>query len=383
MHELDSIVVAAIDDDPDDLAILRHNLDRMPEVRADLRTFTDPEAGIEECHAQKPGVVLLDFHMGSRTGLEVFGDVQRQSIEVPVTLVTDQGNDQGNEATAVEALHPGGSDSMPKDVVSPVALRRSLRGRGERLELTVQRLEARNAMMESFHHSLSHELKTPLTAVYEFVSIVLDGVQGPLTEAQRDSLSTAKAACAQVTAHVNDILDTSRIETGKLALERSHQPLEPLLRQAIAQAAHRAQHRGITLDGAIEPGCEARIDGHRILQVLTNLIDNALKFTHPGGSVRVRIAHRPEDPDQVTIVVQDDGCGIPPDACDLIFERLYQARDEDDAALGGMGLGLHLCRELMRSHGGGIEVHSEVGRGSTFTCWLPVGQRETELKEAS
>jgi signal transduction histidine kinase len=363
----------------------------MPGVRAEIRTFVDPKDGLLECVKRRPDVVLLDYMLGARTGLEVFSELTAARIDAPVILVTDQ----GSEEIAVGALHQGVSDYMQKDVAGPQALRRSilnsierarleraLRNHREQLEGTIRHLETQNKEIQSFYHSLSHELKTPLTAVREFVSIVLDGVQGKLNADQHESLEIARAACDQMTAHINDIIDTSRIETGKLVLEVATQPIEPIVRQAIAHWSARAERKGIDVRWMLdEEGMTAAFDRQRMLQVLSNLIDNAVKFTDPGGAVSVAV--EAQTPEFVTVAVRDNGCGIAPEDRDRIFDRLFQCRNADGAARQGMGLGLHLCRELIRSHGGRIEVRSEQGRGSEFTCWLPTRSQENQPRIAS
>jgi len=134
------------------------------------------------------------------------------------------------------------------------------------------------------------------------------------------------------------------------------------------EAAAKKIHLSAELDGNLP---NAVVDKSRILQILTNLLNNAVKFTPEGGSIVVKLSPNPKRPDHVQISVTDTGCGIPKDQVERIFERLYQVKAGDITPQGGIGLGLYLCRELVLLHGGNIWVESELGKGSTFSFVIP------------
>jgi CheY-like chemotaxis protein/anti-sigma regulatory factor (Ser/Thr protein kinase) len=148
--------------------------------------------------------------------------------------------------------------------------------------------------------------------------------------------------------------------------------LAAIIRRATTIMKPAAAARKINLSEELENDLvEMVLDESRIMQILTNLLNNAIKFTPEGGKVGVKLRQDPKRPEYVEIAVTDNGCGIPQDQIEYIFDRLYQVNAEDAATQGGMGLGLYLCRELVLLHGGDIWVESEMGKGSSFTFTLP------------
>lgn len=251
-----------------------------------------------------------------------------------------------------------------------------LRVASERYKQTIRRLVERNTEIQNFYHTLSHELKTPLATAREFVCLVLDGLAGPINETQREYLDIARDSCDQMRRHVNDLLDVTRLETGKLSIHRQPVALATLLERVANALQPEAGRRQIQLTWSCEPDLpQVAVDSQRIQQVLTNLVGNALKFTPAGGSVRLHAGRSPERPGEELLVgVQDTGPGVPPDQRERIFERLQQLDPPGDASTSrsGLGLGLYICRELVKLHGGRIWVQSEPGRGSHFQFTLPV-----------
>jgi signal transduction histidine kinase len=254
-----------------------------------------------------------------------------------------------------------------------------------RLELTSQEnedLQRNNEQLRSFYHVLSHELKTPLTAAREFVSIVLDGLGGSLSEAQQEYLRLAKDSCDQITLCLNDLLDAARLDTGKLSITPQPAPIGRAVAQAVAALTSTAEGKGIRLQQGIAPDLpEVMIDQRRIVQVLINLLSNALKFTPAGGVVNIHVSEDPQRPEAVRVSVSDTGRGIPPAALGRIFDQLYQIQTEDATINGGLGLGLYISQEVIKLHGGEIWVESTVGKGSTFSFTVPKqGAYETAIQ---
>jgi signal transduction histidine kinase len=171
---------------------------------------------------------------------------------------------------------------------------------------------------------------------------------------------------------LNDILDVTRMETGRLSLRPGPQDLAAIVRRTAASFASRARESNIVVHEHIAAGLPAaNVDPHRIAQVLGNLVDNALKFTCEGGTVDIRVTQDSADPDWIRVSVSDTGKGIPAEHRANIFERLYQVRDGSEQSRVGLGLGLFICREIVRLHGGDISVESAVGSGTSFTFTCP------------
>ncbi len=241
------------------------------------------------------------------------------------------------------------------------------------LEENNRDLLRQNREIQNFYHTLSHELKTPLTSTREFVSIVLDGIAGEVNEEQREYLEIARSGCKQLQVCINDLLDVTRLETGKLHVDLVSAEFGPFLSKVVGGLQPMATERELCLSLELAPDLGSLpFDGARITQVINNLVGNAFKFTPPGGRVTVRASRLEAHPGFVAIAVTDTGRGIPADKVDRIFERLYQVKDSDAATEQGMGLGLYICRELVQLHGGCFEVESELNRGSVFTFYLPM-----------
>jgi PAS domain S-box-containing protein len=265
------------------------------------------------------------------------------------------------------------------DVTRQKATEEKIKEVQSKLEATNQDLLRRNQEIQNFYHVLSHELKTPLTSAREFVSMVMEGLAGPLNRTQLEYLGIAKDSCNQLRICVNDLLDTTRIETGKLSLKFSSIDLKDVTERIVKSLRAKAIEHNVHLD--FEPPSQLSViaaDENRITQVITNLIDNAFKFTPTGGIIAVKIHEVFGRPDYLQVSVSDTGCGIPKEELDCIFERLHQVKAGDATKEHGIGLGLYLCRELVWLHGGVIWVNSQVGKGSVFTFILPKSQKKTQ-----
>ena len=244
-----------------------------------------------------------------------------------------------------------------------------------KLARTNKVLSQRNDEIQNFYHTLSHELKTPLTSAREFVSITMDGLAGPLNTTQKEYLGIAKESCDQLRACVNDLLDATRLETNKLSLELKLVAISALVHRVLASMGWMAAEKKIELRQEIQTELpEIAIDEHRITQVLTNLLSNAIKHTPEFGTIVITARQAPERAELLEISVRDTGCGIPKEEQERIFDRLYQIKAGDATTEQGVGLGLYLCRELVQLHGGNIWVESESGQGSTFSFVLPKAQ---------
>jgi signal transduction histidine kinase len=243
------------------------------------------------------------------------------------------------------------------------------------LEKANRGLEKRNHEIQNFYHTLSHELKTPLTSTREFIALVVDGVAGAVNEGQAEYLGMAIEGCDQLTVCINDLLDATRLETGKLAIQLKPGSLGHVVKRVLAGLKNTAAEKTISLREDLAEGLpDVFMDDARMSQIITNLVNNALKFTPVNGTVKVSVRESAASPEFLEVSVSDTGKGIAKDKFELIFDRLYQIKEGDAATEQGVGLGLYLCRELVDLHGGGIRVESELGKGSTFTFTVPKPQ---------
>ena len=240
------------------------------------------------------------------------------------------------------------------------------------LEQTNRDLTKRSQEVQYFYHTLSHELKTPLTAAREFVSIVIDGLAGELNPTQLNYLGIAKKSCTELAVYINDLLDATRLDTGKLHIELKPVSLAAIIHRAMAVMEPVATRKKIRLSEELDTDLtDVMVDESRIMQILTNLLNNALKFTVEGGAIIVKLAEYSKNSECVQISVTDSGCGISNDQIHNLFHRFYQIKNGDATPEKGVGLGLYLCRELVLMHGGSIWVESTLGKGSTFSFTIP------------
>jgi signal transduction histidine kinase len=228
-------------------------------------------------------------------------------------------------------------------------------------------------MKDQFFSHVSHELRTPLTAVYQFVTIVLEGLAGSLNADQKDYLEIALRNVKQLQAMVGDLLEATRAENGKLAIHPRGVSLNLSVSEILRTFSANARHKGIELTQDLPGDLPLLyVDPRRLIQILTNLVDNALKFTQKNGRISIRANVFEEDRGFIRVLVTDTGCGINRADADKIFDRLYQIEKSFESNRKGLGLGLHITKELVVRHGGRIWLESEAGKGATFHFTLPV-----------
>jgi PAS domain S-box-containing protein len=230
-------------------------------------------------------------------------------------------------------------------------------------------LEVAGRHKSEFLAGMSHELRTPLNAVIGFSEVLLEKMFGDLSDKQEDYLRDIYASGRHLLALINDILDLSKIEAGRMELDTTDFDLPEAIRGTLAFVRERAGRRGLTLDLAIDERLgPVRADERKIRQVVLNLLSNAIKFTPEGGRVEVRA--EPVD-GAVQVSVADTGVGIAPEDQASVFDEFRQVGPHA-ARHEGTGLGLALCRKFVELHGGRIWLESRVGAGSTFMFTIPV-----------
>ena len=237
-------------------------------------------------------------------------------------------------------------------------------------------LEEIDRMKGDFLSMISHELRTPLTAIIGYTDLLLRQIHGTLTDRQAHHQQAVKKAANRLLALINDLLDLNRLEGGHVVLNLDDVSLIEAVRRAVSQVGSTAEQREVELRLDVPMSSVAvHADPDRLQQILVNLLDNALKFTPPHGTVTVRVDQTDE---QVAVSVVDTGVGVPPDQLDRIWDRFHQADSSTRRQFGGTGLGLAIVRHLVELHAGSVSVASE-GRnqGSTFSFTLPVAHTAT------
>jgi len=234
--------------------------------------------------------------------------------------------------------------------------------------------QARQAEIASRHKSeflanMSHELRTPLNAVIGFSEVLLARMFGELNEKQEEYVNDIHTSGRHLLSLINDILDLSKIEAGRMELELVSFDVPLALENALTLVRERANRHGIALELTVEPGLQSIVgDERKFRQIMLNLLSNAVKFTPDGGRITVKAVTADG---QAAISVSDTGIGIADVEQDVIFEEFRQATSSSPRKSEGTGLGLALTKRFVELHGGTIRVQSTVGEGSTFTFTLP------------
>jgi signal transduction histidine kinase len=347
-----------------------------------VATAFDGHEGLEQAVALKPDCILTDVMMPVMGG-EALVRALRALPEletIPIVVLTAKADDE----LRVRLLREGAQDYLTKPVVpeelcarvrNVVTLKRTrdvLQGAvsSQHRDLTVlaDQLAAASRAKDEFLAVLSHELRTPLTPILTWSVLVRDH---SLAAATREQGLLAIERNAKLQARVvDDLLDASRLITGKLRLNVRSIAVDPVVHAAIDSLRPAADAKGIRLEAVVDAG-PAMVSGdpERLQQVVWNLVSNAIKFTSRGGRIEVRLG---QDDEHVRLVVTDDGAGIAPAMLPRLFDRFWQADSSITRAHGGLGLGLAVVRHLVELHGGSVHAHSEgEGRGATLTVTLP------------
>ena len=239
----------------------------------------------------------------------------------------------------------------------------------EQQQETAQRLREVDRLKTQFLANMSHELRTPLNSIIGFSRVILKGIDGPLTEMQETDLSAIYHSGQHLLGLINDILDLSKIEAGKMELNFDEVNLKPIIKGVMSTAAGLVKDKSIGIEQQVPEDLPVIwADGTRLRQVLLNLVSNAAKFTERG---KISLMADCDD-EWVTLNVTDTGIGIPQEKLESIFEEFTQVDGSSTRAVGGTGLGLPISRHFVEMHGGEITVESTPGMGSTFKVILPI-----------
>ncbi len=356
--------------------------------------FTDGATLLEELGERRPEVLILDARLPGLSGMEVCRFVRStyDELALPALFLTAY----ESEADVVDVLSCGANDYVRKPY-DPSELKARVRtlvrlgkAHRERVHLLASEREARrlaeqsNRAKDEFLSVVSHELRTPLNAVLGWARLLSNGMaRGDLRpEATVRGLRTIERNALAQAQLIEDLLDVSRIATGKLSIVVESVALVEIVEGAIESVRPALEAKGLSIEQHLQPG-DAAISGdpNRLRQVVWNLLSNAIKFTPKGGRVTV-ILRRLDG--HVELSVRDTGQGIRPEFLPRMFGRFEQQDATSTRERGGLGLGLSICRDIVALHGGTIRAHSDgEGKGSTFTVEFPVSGPLARARAAS
>jgi signal transduction histidine kinase/CheY-like chemotaxis protein len=250
----------------------------------------------------------------------------------------------------------------------------------EQLVIAMQEAQEARQMQEQFLANMSHEIRTPMNGIKGMTDLLLST---PLSDKQQELAGIIKSAVNNLLVIVGDILDFSKIKAGKLNIEKIDFRVKDVLNNATAIFEHRLKKKKLALKVEIDPAIPVWLTGdpHRLNQVLTNLLGNAIKFTDH-GQIHIQVTRQHQSPGEeseqvlLSFTISDTGIGIPPDSLPYIFDSFAQAGQDISRLYGGTGLGLTICKQLLHLQGGDIAATSTFGEGSVFRFYLPYGYSE-------
>jgi signal transduction histidine kinase len=387
--------VLLIDDDEEDFLLTKDLFADLPGEGYRLEWVNTYEAGLLAVCAGEYDVYLLDYRLGARTGLELLREARADGCAAPVILLTGQGEYEidraAMQAGAADYLEKGRLDGTVLERViryavlqkrSEVELEQKVHERTRELEQlnanlqaeVAERRRAEKALVEADHRkdeflaTLAHELRNPLAPIRNALEIMRLAEGDP--EAFNRSRAVMERQVGQMIRLIDDLLDVSRITRGKLQLVTETVDLKAVVEAAVEMSRPQIEKAGHQLSVSL-PTTPLWVTGDRVrlAQVLSNLLNNAAKYTESGGSVLLEAG---QSDARVVVRVRDTGIGIPPDMLPGLFDLFTQVNRSLNRSQGGLGIGLALVRRLVEMHGGTVEAHSAgLGQGAEFVVRLP------------
>lgn len=364
--------VLLIEDNAGDATLLKAFLAQSP-IHFAVKHAVAFEGAAEEMAREKPDAVLLDLGLPDSRGLETLAQTRKFAPNTPVVVLTGLKDTE----LALQALQEGAQDYLVKGTVESQSLVQSLRYAIERQRLQAETEQLRLqqiALKDDFLSHVSHELRSPLNAIYQFVSILSDGLAGECNPQQREYLQIISRNAGQLQSMIGELLDVTRAGAGKLSVDPQLTEIPGRVEEAVQTVQSAAAAKGVSLSTEVPAKLPpAYADPDRVRQILVNLLENAVKYTQQGGRVMLSVSAVTTPPalPMLQFSVCDTGCGVRPELTEKIFERLYQVT-RSDGARNGLGLGLYICRELASMMKGRIWVEQSSPEGSTFRFTLPV-----------
>jgi len=395
------IAILLIEDTPSDAELVKRLL-RNNSIQSSIIWAQSLSESNEKIKENSFDLILTDLGLPDSDGPKTVELLREINDSVPIIALTGR----SDENVGLAAIRAGANDFIPKNTLSkPVISRaisytferyrlsKTLRETNSALEKNNERLEQMYKMSQQFVDNVSHEFRTPLTVIREFAAIVRDGIDGPVTPAQSQRLSTLISRSDDLSRMVDDLLDTSRLEVGLLKAFRKDHDASVVIKQVERMLRQRAAAKSIEIKvNAISPETMIFCDEEKLRRTLINLLVNAIKFTPVNGNIEISVQSVQED--RLKITVSDSGPGIPAEELTRIFERFQQIESHHRmASCRGFGLGLSIARALASINLGSLEVASVYGEGSQFSVLVPFAnlnsilrcyfdQRESELGES-
>lgn len=375
--------ILIVDDEKDIRQLLYQALTQMGGYRVEMAK--DGEEALQKIASSKFDLVLTDMRMPKMDGLQLVNELSQKRPEIATVVMSGHGSID----VALEAVRRGASDFLSKPFNLPEIIVRLNKAMEERqrlnhmsklvshLEESIAELKKLDQIKSEFVAVASHELRTPLTAIKNAVQLLLMEKVGEINENQKKFLEMAERNINRLMNILNDLLNLSRIEAGKMVMKLEELNLRSILELVYFSFKPQGEEKSIQLKLDLPTELPPVYgDKEKVEQILSNLITNSLKFTPPNGEITISAEPFAADEDMMAISVKDTGIGIPAEHLEKIFEKFYQVENSLQRSHGGTGLGLAITKGLVEAQKGKIFVRSEPGKGSIFTFTLPLSQGE-------
>jgi len=330
-------------------------------------TAADGNSGLQKIREIKPDLALIDLKMPGMSGMELLekiGDIDPNIVSVVIT-------GYATIESAVEAMKRDAYDFLPKPFTPDqlrIVTRRGLERRALAAEAAKLQQEKRK-MRENFITLVSHQLRSPLVSIQQYFEVILEGFAGNVASKQKEMIEDASKRIDELLKLVNDWLNMSRIEAGKLVGRFETVDLVSILSETIGLLKPLAEDRKVALEMDLR-GSPPVVQGNTesLKLAFTNLVSNGINYNRAGG--RVNISTR-EQGNHFTVDVSDTGMGISQENLHFIFDEFFRVKTNKTRAITGSGLGLPIAKRIIEAHNGSIKVVSKPGKGTTFSILLP------------
>ncbi len=366
-------VILVVDDTEDNLDLLEFALKRKPVTM--LRASSGKEC-LQLATESSPDVILLDIQMPEMDGYETLSHLRANPVtaKIPVIFLTAQRKDP---ASIEKGLMLGADEYLTKPIdTEELLVRTRTLVRLKRIEAELERTKA------DFMAMLVHDLRSPLAGIKDVIEFIreLEVSKEPMVEDHFILLRASQESAERMLQLINDLLDVSKYEAGKISLQKEPSPIVPIIQRVCKQMEFQYRQKQVELVIDLPTDLpKVSIDPPKVAQVFMNLLSNALKFTPAEGTVTIAIRPSTEQLDGeleskevLHVTVKDTGVGIPAEELPTLFERYKQASSARKTRQKGTGLGLTICRLIVEAHGGRITAESEIGKSTTFHFSIPV-----------
>lgn len=360
------INILMVDDNPVDCLLVKWVLEKSSQTTGfTIETAESLADGLACLKRHSFDLMLLDLHLPDSQGIETLQETHSVNPNIPIVVLTGL----NDERTGLEAIREGAEDYIVKGKSLKYILLRTIRYAIERKQ--TRKLREETEVKSRFISSVSHELRTPLSAMKEGLAIVLNGEAGEINDKQHKFLDITKRNIDRLGRLIDDVLDFQKIEAGKMEFDMQENDINEVVREIQKTMSPLVNEKGLTISAVLDESLPlASFDADKIIQVLTNLVDNAIKFTKKGDII---IATSKSN-SSVHISVQDTGHGIKKEDLPRLFYEFEQLSDVNNRKTGGTGLGLAISRQIIKEHNGRIWAESEFGKGTTINFMLPIGK---------